>query len=391
MLDDDAALGTSVVWRSFHDACASRANNRKPLAWEIRRWAESVTATSKRGGRASRNSFAAKPPMSPPPLPSKVVADLLRKAAETRSVRGPGSGQWSEALARQIERGLQEQLGTTPSWSEGETGPRRHFDTVASALLSALSWGGDNDGNGDAAMDSDNGSRRAAASETEALVDNNLPSENPQISSSSTASSTCFSTSFSISVPPSSSSSSTATTASAFDSGPSSPGQDDDGRHRRHSYREEEEDQQFSQPAPRTLFVTEASLVGLAARAVKAEAEAERLGCRLRDAIGHARASKFELAVGASELERVRSKLEDAEAEATSYKRRLEQVRVGQSAGGCCDFSPPWGVRQFSGRRRFGLLPSLKREQTKSGGRGPRNEDGVSVLGPTIPRVRRLF
>ena len=361
MLDGYAGYDSPVAGLSFHESGSSSAGGRKSAELEVSRWAECMSATSKKFSRGRRSSFAALSPMSPmlsppqppplpPPLPSKVVADLLRKAAETRSSRGRGSRHQPDALARQIASGLAWQRGSAPFPPGGQDLVQRgHFDTVASALLSALGGRGDGDGNGGATAD--NARERATADGTETTAAaTDLPSaSSPTSFSFPTTSSASFSASFAISVPlpssSSSSSSSSSTTATitntaatpaaaVFDGGPSSPDQGDPGRR---SGRYEDGDCRRLSPTtptpPRLLFVAGSSVSRLASRAVAAEAESERLSCRLRDAIGLLQDSTFELANGASELERVMARLERVgaelaavEAEAAADKGRLDEV-----------------------------------------------------------------
>ena len=362
----EAALGIAAIDADSFGQQAflvcNSGTDHKFCASVISKWAERCRATGNKN-------------KATPPLPSKVVADLLRKAAGPLSRRAcPGR---SDGIERQLELGLQRPVyrdvldGAFSSEQEEEdtvSALGRQFHTVTAALLSALRGLGWEYGTGNLLernMNSDvNSSGRSSSdaggssgggssgnwatgvSEASATTSEESATRpaaeaptDPNISFFSTARATSSPASFKIPTPPSSATSSpahsptTAPTPSTDDG--SFPSLENCRRHHGHHGLPG----QRPPPSPR-LFTTNDSVSRLLTRAVKAEKEssmsrasAERLTGQLGDIKDQLQASESKSAAYASELERVSGRLVAAEKETAVCKENLEEVGTGKGLG----------------------------------------------------------
>lgn len=347
----EAALGIAAIGaNSFEEQAFLISNSgadRKFCASVISKWAESCRTTSKK---------------ATPPLPSKVVADLLRKAAGPLSRRAcPGQ---SDAIERQLELGLQQRQqqgreevsGLASGEKDAAQALGRHFHTLSSALLSTLRGHGWEHGNGhgwehgngnigDRSTGNDASTSRSCnwwtgGGETRPAAA--VPTGST-IFSYSTANASSFSASFTISTPSSSSSSGSSSSHSpATTATPSSGGSFASLVDCRHPQRGYHGGRALHPPR---LFISKNSVSRLLARAVTAETESsmstaslERLTDQLRERTQQLKASESRAVAYASELDRVGGQLAAVEEEAAIYKEYLKEVNRSRAGRRVADF-----------------------------------------------------
>lgn len=349
--------------------------DRKFSASEIRKWAERKNTSNRSRGGTSTGATAW--------LPSKVVADLLRKAAEPNPIRCPRQ---LHVLERQLGFGLRPGCGegganirhggddavvARPSTEETTVVLGRHFHVVTSALLSALR-GLDGDGcisgtrSNSTVSSSRNGgpsrnrkSNNAASTERGGVVPATatagsatpyLLSTKSIVTSLSIISPTTCST-----LPPSSCRSSSSSSSST--SGQDSVSSSEDGQRylsnqnqqQRPSRPSLQHQPQRQPPPPPRLFIAATSLTRLSSRVIEAElqssaarASLELVTCQLSEVQRQVRDSELESATEASEHEKVRTKLAAVVSEGAIDRAKLKEVSEKQAGDGgqvvvrCC-------------------------------------------------------